>query len=108
MRKGKMQLKDGEYLKRNIYAIYGKHYDERKSFPYYRFINWILIRKAYLQNANSFDQLICQSLVSRHIRINNLSLYDVPVGITDHIRHQRQWKKIIKREYIIFVKLQIL
>lgn len=41
MRKGKMQLKDGEYLKRNIYAIYGKHYDERKSFPYYRFMGQI-------------------------------------------------------------------
>ena len=33
-----MQLKDGEYLKRNILAIYGKHYDEGKSFPYYRFM----------------------------------------------------------------------
>lgn len=41
MRKGKMQLKDGEYLKRNIYAIYGKHYDERKRFPYYRFMGQI-------------------------------------------------------------------
>lgn len=39
--KRKMQLKDGEYLKRNILAIYDKHYDEGKSFPYYRFMGKI-------------------------------------------------------------------
>lgn len=33
-----MQLKDEEYLKRNILSIYYKHYDEGRTFPYYRFM----------------------------------------------------------------------
>ena len=36
-----MQLKGEEYLKRNILAIYYKHYDEGKNFSYYRFMGKI-------------------------------------------------------------------
>lgn len=36
-----MQLKDEEYLKRNILSVYYKHYEGGKSFPYYRFIGRI-------------------------------------------------------------------
>lgn len=36
-----MQLKGEEYLKRNILAIYYKHYDEGKNFSYYRFMSKI-------------------------------------------------------------------
>ena len=36
-----MQLKDEEYLKRNILSVYDKHYKDGKSFPYYRFMGKI-------------------------------------------------------------------
>lgn len=71
-------------------------------------ISWILIRKIYLQSANSLDRLTHRLLVLKHIKTSILLLYGVLVEITDRIHHQRQWKKIIKREYIIFVKLPIL
>ena len=66
------------------------------------------IRRIYLQNVNSLDRLIHRLLVLKHIKTSILLLYGVLVEITDRIHHQRQWRKITKREYIIFVKLPIL
>lgn len=53
-----MQLKDEEYLKRNILSIYYKHYDEGRTFPYYRFMGNIEFKTLFQEKKIYFTNPI--------------------------------------------------
>lgn len=78
---------------RPIYPLKGVQPEKLDSFQKSIFAKCKLLRPSYTP------------IISvENTKISILSLYGVQVEIIDHIHHRKLWKKIIKKEYIIFVK----